>query len=70
MKKIINLLIISLLLNSCNHPDESVNSTVYQENRTEIKIQGEGEKNHTSSKAIIDFNHKEDLDINKLKEII
>ena len=70
MKKIINLLIISLLLNSCNHPDEYLNSNVSQENRTDIKIQGEGEKNHTSSKALNDSNYKEDLDINKLKEII
>ena len=70
MKKIISLLIISLLLNSCNHADEYVNSTVSQENRTEIKIQEKGEKNHTSSKVLNGSYHKEDLDINKLKEII
>ena len=70
MKKIISLLIISLLLNSCNHPDEHVNSTVSLENKSEITIQEEGEKNHTSSKALNDSNYKEDLDINKLKEII
>ena len=46
MKKIISLLIISLLLNSCNHPEEHVNSTVSQENTSEITIQEEGKKNH------------------------